>query len=259
MTLSSYLKQFKNIAWYPSAYKDTLSIACLSNKSLWRWDIPTEEIPDCFIFTDYLTYSDINNERFFFDLDKFETEVPLHYQGTEYKATAFNVKELDPLRLRFDSEMVAFSNDRYYGKVYIADILLEHPTLGRSISKLVYVICENTTFAFDFLIKNHINVKYVIHSRYGHGFGGGISNGGFLCNILKDLGTKYYVSDINDYYKHDVADRYLSQEQRNRVVILKRIVNFAAEYGWKGYDDTILYKVTGYKQRTNEENRFVIE
>ena len=114
-------------------------------------------------------------------------------------------------------------------------------------------------FAFDFLIRNNIKVKYVIHSRYGHGFGGGVSNGAFLCNILKELGTKYYVSDINDHYRHDVADRYLSNEQLNRIVVLKRITDFAFKYFWKGYDDTILYEVIGYKEKENELNRFIVK
>lgn len=258
MTLHSYLKQFKNIAWYPSAYKDTLSIACLSPKSLLSLGVKKEDVPDCFLFTDYLTYTENANEHFFLD-DEFELEIPFNYQGVEYKATAFNVKEIDHLKNKFDSNMVAFSSDRHYGRVFTMDVLIEHPVIGRHITKVVYVIYENTMFAFDFLIRNNIKVKYVIHSRYGHGFGGGVSNGAFLCNILKELGTKYYVSDINDHYRHDVAERYLSNEQLNRIVVLKRITDFAFKYFWKGYDDTILYEVIGFKEKENELNRFIVK
>ena len=39
MNLYNYLKQFKNIAWYPSAFKDSLSKMCLSHKSLKEYGI----------------------------------------------------------------------------------------------------------------------------------------------------------------------------------------------------------------------------
>ena len=52
MQLANYLKQFKNIAWYPSAFKDSLSMVCLSHKNLKEYGIKKDETPDCFIFTD---------------------------------------------------------------------------------------------------------------------------------------------------------------------------------------------------------------
>ena len=256
MTLYSYLKQFKNIAWYPSAYKDALPMACLSYKSLCEYGIGKDEVPDCYIYTDYETYADqTNDNRFFLDLGESENETEFNYPNSTYAATAFNIKELDRLNISFDRRMVDFDCDRYYGRVFVMDMLIEHPIIGKTIAKLVYVIAENTAFAFDFLLKKGIQVKFAIHSRYGHGFGGGVSNGGFMCNILKDLGTRYFASDITDRYGYDVADEYLSDIQRSTLPVLRKITNFSYQYDWRGYDDTIFYKISGFKQiEFNKEN-----
>lgn len=260
MRLSYYLKQFNNIAWYPSAYKDSLSMVCLSYKSLRKYGISKDEAPDCFIFTDYETYLDqTENHKFFLELDKYEDEACFNYQDSGFSATAFNIKELERIDIEFDRDMVGYDSDEYYGRVFVADVLIEHPKIERTIVKLVYVITENTSFAFNYLIPHKIKVKYAIHSGYGHGFGGGLSNGGFMCNILKDLKTKYFASDIdNEHYNIDVADRYLSKEQRITIPILNEIVNFKYEYMWRGYEDTILYEVKGFEQELDDNKRFLI-
>lgn len=56
MNLYNYLKQLKSICWYPSTLKDSLSMVCLSYKSLRDYGIQRHEVPDCFIFTVYETY-----------------------------------------------------------------------------------------------------------------------------------------------------------------------------------------------------------
>ena len=190
MRLTTYLKQFKNIAWYPSAYKDSLAMACLSLNSLRRFGVKKEEVPDCFIYTDYDSFSRYaDNYRFFMDLEEDEDGATFNYDNAEQKVTLHNIKELEKIKVSFDSSLVTGEYDRYYGHVFVADAVVDHPTLGRMVTKLVYVIAENTAFAFDFLLKNKINIKYAIHSRYGHGFGGGISCGAYMFHILKDLGT----------------------------------------------------------------------
>ena len=250
MTLKTYLKQFKNIAWYPSACKDILSMVCLSFKSLIEFGVPKSDIPDCFIFTDYDTQSRYsNNYKFFLDLDDYKNEVEFGYNHTDYHATAYNVKELDKLRLSFDPALVTGDIDGYYGHVFVMDILVEHPRVGKFVTKLIYVVAENTAFAFDFLLKNHIKVKYAIHSRYGHGFGGGWSTRAYMFHILKDLGVEYFASDMDEQYNSDIADKYLSEEQKSLFPVLKEVWNFADIYNWHGYGPTVLYKVDGYTDK----------
>ena len=137
------------------------------------------------------------------------------------------------------------------------DVLLEHPNSEKTIVKLVYVITENTAFAFEFLVKKNIKVKYMIHSRYGHGYGGGRSNGQFMCNILQDLDTKYFASDMNGRYDDDIADKYLTETHKNTIPVLEEMDNFSTKYGWRGYDDTIFYEVVDFisVETWNDENR----
>lgn len=260
MNLYSYLKQFKSIAWYPSAGIDALSMVCLSHQSLLEHEISKRDVPDCFIFTDYLPHYDrADNHKFILDLDENEDHANFFHNNNGFSATAFNVRELDKLSLSFDPELVMFDHDNYYGRVFTADVLVEHPDIGKTVVKLVYVIAENTAFAFEFLIRKNIKVKYVIHSCYGHSFGGGNSNGGFICNILKELGTKYFASDIDNNYGYDIADKYITGIQRSTLPILRNIVNFNNKYGWFGYDDTILYEIKGYSlvRGNNDNMRFI--
>ena len=255
MTLYSYLKQFKNIAWYPSAGKDTLSMICLSFDGLRQCGISKEDVPDCFIFTDYYTDTiDNGYRRFVLDLDENNDQTEFNYMNPQCKAVVFNVKELDRLRILFNQDMVTGVCDyRYYGRVFVADILVEHPEFGKTVTKLVYVIAENTAFAFDFLLKKNIKVKYAIHSRYGHGFGGGWSTGAFMFQTLKDLDVKYFASDMDSHYGEDVADRFLSEEQKNQIPVLKEMCNFANRYNWYGYDATMLYEVIDFVHKGEHE------
>ena len=251
MKLKTYLKQFNNIAWYPSACKDALSMVCLSFESLLQLGIPKNEMPDCFIFTDYDSQTRYSNDRkFFLDLDEFDNSVKFGYPNSNYQAIAYNVKELDKINISFDQALVTGErDDEYYGRVFVMDVVIEHPQVERFVTKLIYVVAENTAFAFDFLLKNQIKVTYAIHSRYGHGFGGGWSTGAYMFHILKDLGVRYFVSDMDEQYNADVADKYLSEQQKALVPILREISNFADRYNWYGYNPTILYKVEGYTDK----------
>ena len=67
--------------------------------------------------------------------------------------------------------------------------------------KLAYVITENTAFMFDFLLKEQIRIDYLIHVRYGMGR----SSGMFVKPYLKELGTRYFISDWNDSSEEDYA------------------------------------------------------
>lgn len=261
MNLYQYLRRFRSIAWYPSACVDGMAMACLSFNSLFHLGIPKEEQPDCFVYTDYCSYSEYRpNQRFALDLEEGENEtVFCDIEGL--KVTAYNVKELPRIKLGLNLDFVHFGYDyRYYGRVFIADMLIEHATLGRSIAKIVYVFAENTQFAFDVLLKHNIRVSYPIHSRYGHGFGGGNSSGAYMFHVLKNLGAKYFASDMDELYDNDVADSYLTDDQKKEIPILREICDFARLYGWYGYDETKLFRIDGFTQKQTLERapRFVL-
>ena len=258
MTLAAYLKQFKNIAWYPSAYKDALSIISLSFHILRGFGFSKEEVPDCFLFTDYDSHArDSENGRFVLDLDENEDQGPFENQYSSYHCIAFNVRELSTINIPFDREMVTDPCDSYYGRVFTADILVEHPTLGRVVTKLVYVIAENTSFCLNYLIRRNIKIKYVIRSCYGHGFGGGRSSGIYMRHILNELGAEYFITDDIVDGQDDIAiDRYLNEEQKQRYPILQEMIDFSHVTGWCGYGQTIMYKIMGYTEEERHELGF---
>ena len=252
MRLNSYLRRFQNIAWYPSACRDIQAMVSLSFEVLMRNGIRKEEIPDCFLFTDYdsqVRYNDTG--KFVLDLEEDENQVTFGYENTSHNALACNVRELDRIRIPFHPELVTGPKDEYYGRVFTADIFIEHPEFGKIITKLVYVVAENTSFCFDYLLRNHIRIKYAILSRYGHGFGGGFSSGLYMYHVLRDLGVKYFASDMSVEDHGDVAYDYLSREQRRTYPILREICDFSIETRWWGYNATKLYEVMGFR----EDNR----
>lgn len=248
MRLSSYLRRFNNIVWYPSACRDIQSMVSLSFEVLMRYGIRKEEIPDCFIFTDYDTQARYNdNGKFVLDLERDENQVTFGYQNTTRNALACNVRELDRIRIPFYQHLVQGPRDEYYGRVFVSDILIEHPEFGKIITKLIYVVAENTAFCFDYLLRNNINIKYLVLSRYGHGFGGGFSSGLYMYHVLRELGVKYFASDMSEEDRGDVAYDYLTPEQRRTYPILREIVDFSTITNWYGYNATKLYEVTGFR------------
>lgn len=66
--------------------------------------------------------------------------------------------------------------------------------LGEWDADVVYVLVENTTFAFDFFVKEKISVDYIIRVRFGDAFGGSRMDGSWLLKLLKPLHTKYFLS-----------------------------------------------------------------
>ncbi|MCR5348414.1 MAG: hypothetical protein K6E59_02245 [Bacilli bacterium] len=123
---------------------------------------------------------------------------------------------------------------------------MNHPRVGEYIAKLVYVVAENTKFAFDFLLPHHIKIKYVVHSCYGEGFGLGRSTGLFVCHLFEELKTKYFVLDNPNSNREDVAIRFLSPAQLSSVPTLLHILDFRDAFDWNGHYQNALYEVVGY-------------
>lgn len=234
MYLSTYLKSFRSIAWYPSSDLDLNPIAYLNWNRLAMLGLHPKDFPDCFLFTDY-HHVGVNDPyaSLIFDLENGEFNVKLPFPDGQ-EAIACNVLELEPLDLDYDKEMTGFDHDGHYGRVFTFDLFVKAPDQPPTITKVVYIVTENAIFARDFLLKEHIrNIRFIIHHDYGFGFGGGKSTGAFLPHLFKDLGTCYFVSDMevegSFFYQEDVADRYLTEEQLSTYPILVK---------WPVYDET---------------------
>lgn len=197
MHLQEYLKRFSSICWYPSAGFDFREMLYLSKEyaTLTNWD--EKYFPECFVLTDYLVMTQSGMITSILQGGTFL------FQDENTEIVAINGKELERIRIPFYRNLVAFDKDENYGRVIVSDIIIKSSILGELNTKLIYVIAENTSFAFDFLIKNKISIDYVVHVRYGHMLGGGRSNGMFIKNILGQLGTRYFLSDMNYTVKTD--------------------------------------------------------
>ena len=261
MTLLEYLKKFHRIAWYPSCGKDGGPLAALSKKRLQDYGIPGMGVIDCFIYTDYMSFAEQeDNHRFFLDWEHWQYRGNLQIDEG-YEAQICNVRELSKLELGFDRDMVAFDKDPHYGRAFACDMMVKHPDSTNTVTRLVYVIAENTAFAHEFLLKNHIKVEYLIHSNYGHGFGCGRSNGAALTHLFKDLGVKYFASDMEDmHYDEDVATKYLSEEQKSIIPVLRQIGGDRILEPLYGYGPTLLYEVIGYEAAPNDKTvHYILE
>ena len=245
VSLSALLKPYDNILWYPSAGEDFSVLDVFSGEKLGSLLQNAEKCPECFILTDYdISYRNENYVIKGYEHKGCDSEII--YRSEDCTVTAFNHSRIRDINIGYDPEMVTFYQDgeqpECYGSVYAMDILIEYKNGSRYISKLVYVVAENTRFAYDFILKNRIKVKYLVRSCYGYGFGGGSSTGMVLYNMLNDLGVEFYADDLNTG-SDDVADKYLTLEQRSEFPDLNKIANLSDTFGFKGYEDVILYRV----------------
>lgn len=253
-TLAQILKTYDNILWYPSAGTDFSIADVFSPEKLRTLCIDKEDCPDCFLLTDYVPKPLFEST---FRNDPHKNDTYVYYNNNGCVVTAFNEKRLPDIRIGFDPEMITEASDvkqpYQYGFVFIADILIEYDNGRKYISKLIYAVAENTRFLYDYLLKNKISIKYLVRSCYGYGFGGGRSSGLILRHLLKDLGVKYFADDENTGGNNaDVADRYLTDEQREAVPVLGKITNLTFDFGFQGYGNVALYKVNGFAQRMPE-------
>ena len=263
-TLAQILKTYDNILWYPSAGADIGVADAFSVNKLCRF-IDECECPDCILMTDYRLEPFADQTGYFYSDPPCGNDVRAVYKTDDCVISAFRLRKINGIETGFDQNMVSFSLDEKrlgeYGDVYTADLLIEYKNGRRQITKLIYAVAENTRFLYDYLLKNKIKITFLVRSCYGYGFGGGRSTGTFLRHLLRDLGVKYFADDENIGGGCDVAEKYLTEEQRAYEPELEHVANLSRETdpddclfdtglddifrktGFRGYGDVILYKV----------------
>lgn len=226
-SLNNYIKHFKNIAYYPSSGDNFEMIIGLLRDVI----KDPKDLNDCFIFSDYLYGSFYNGIR---------NDIEKSING--YKICLTFEEELKPLDISFDHDMVMFNKDNNYGKVCLYDATIES-NYEKYKTKVIYVIAENTSFVFEFLLKNKIKTKLLIRSNYGYGFGGGKSLGNFLYYLIDDLGVKLFINDENLKDEKDDAFKYLDIYNVGTTPDLESIeVDFNNDDYWHGYGKMLIYK-----------------
>ena len=257
-SLSSLLKTFGSVLWYAASGDDFSVLDVFSKEKLGRF-LNGSSCPDCFLLTDY----DVSFRESMFIIKGTEyggCDQKIIYSSDDCTVTAFNPCRIRSVNVGYDPDMVLGFSDgrlpRRYGCVYAADILIEYGNGNKYVSKLIYAVVENTRFIYDYLLKHRIKIKYLVRANYGYGFGGGLSTGMILINLIKDLGVEYFANDLN-IASDDVADRYLTDSQRSSMPVLSQIANLTGIYGFAGYGDVMLYHVDGYEE--NGDRQAVIE
>ncbi len=286
-TLQQILQSHNKICWYPSAGADFRELLFLSpqyckcpnkvnpaSKNSENF-ILGDELPDLFILTDcnprdvayyggvlsvYRETSrgpyqprqtgeskiiDINGKNY----DKMKTLFE-----DESKRTIISVKDkiefVEEIDVPFNSELYKFPISDNYGKAFYFTAHIYSKHLGQWDVDVLYILAENTIFAFNYLLKNNVDVDYIIQVRYGENCGESTVSGDWLCKLLKPLKTKYY---LRNEFSHENISRAVAEIQdklpeSNIVIDDKSKVNLRGihrveESLWSWQGDICWYKV----------------
>ena len=199
------IRQYKHICWYPSAGKDFRSLLFLSDWYFRKNDLSLDEgqeLPDLFIFTDYLGLSGYYSEEY--EKEGFEFLKPgfclieKEYYSNSTRITVKSVERLRDTGLPFSREYAAFDKSRAYNSSFLIEVEVESKldgvvtTYGATV---LYVTVLNELF-YNFLLRCHVKVEYQVLVRYGEGIGGGAMNGpDWIILSYRELGTKYLITE----------------------------------------------------------------
>lgn len=244
-SIQSILKGYKNICWYPSAGFDLLAPLYLSDVESKIYAKHDYFLPDCYLFTDY--YGDYFVDQIIESFsNKSFIKINNKAMGYSSEVRVLSFEELAPLNISFKRNLVAFDNNDRYNKAYHFNVEIRCEEIlkkGVINTSIIYVIAENTSFLFEYLVKNNIHTSHFIHKCYGEAFGGGKSTGQILYLTIDKLKVKYLIKD--QHYVKDLKDIAFKIMNKEAYYPSLQDVNFdfTKEYGWRGYSDVKLFKV----------------
>lgn len=210
-TLSNVIAEHKHICWYPSAATDFRPLVFLCeqyyNLVKDKFTSPINKFPDLFIFTDVSPWEWDSVSKYTtgyspyrLNKGKVNPGIELYYDD-KTSITIEKVENLKPLSLSLNQELLNVvdvnsikpdNGNAQYMRVKICSRNNEGEMEWHT--DIVYVIAENTAFAFEYLLPNKIKVDYLVNVRYGDAFGGSAVNSSWLQRILPALKTRYYLS-----------------------------------------------------------------
>lgn len=260
MDLKDVVKQHNKICWYPSAGADFRALLFLSKQYLEWKDVPMDsvELPDLFIYTDCkptdYNWTGYSGRSFISDLN----EPPFRYKKMsalyrDSKTEIFlnkPIEELQCQKFSFDERYFGFDVSKNYGKAFLMNVHIQSKQLGEWDAEVVYVLSENTTFAFDFFIREQITVDYILRVRFGDAFGGSSMDGSWMLKLLKPLHTKYFLSTYVGLRDFEYVPRELVDGMKRYEDIVKNTDLFPLQSiykvngsTWSNQGDIYWYKV----------------
>lgn len=260
----SEIKKHKCVCWYPSAGSDLRPLLYLSEPFYKKHEELANEattFPDLFILTDYYMkdYMDYSFTVFPYicSFDKLHNRTlnngDIIFQDNRTTLTVNNIKEIVVNNVAAKMDLISQRISPVYGQGYYMTIKIDShgtPTkkLGTWETDVIYLYSENTAFAKEILIRNKIDIDYIVRVRYGGAFGGSRKTfGSWLFQLAEQLNVKYYVSSINDLiYKNGdvIALKYL--QQNTDFVPVKPSLIKLYEREWYKREPVAWYRVKKY-------------
>lgn len=254
------VKDNPRILWYPSArndYRDILELSEISKDVLenlgisdnitdgsqilerirrkyncgckrltiaYDYDIKKEELPNLFIHTDYDKEGVTLKEGTVFDDGRTRVNIK--------KLCKLKIKKNVDIRYHVDEE---YANPEFAYKepvIYLLDVELESNVLGKMSKPLIYFMFENINFLMEVLLKNRINVYYLVRVKDGCGsLGGANVSMTVIFPFLSILNTKYLITDYHTYFNADEWER----EYGSLIMEIAKEYNVDPNQAWCSY------------------------
>lgn len=268
-TVEEILKEHKRICWYPSAGADFRSLLFLS-EAYCKWkDVPikAEELPDLFLYTDVNPVNDEETKKqqvhfqksgdsdiAILNTDNYKNLQRLFqsYDGRTTVTLNRSLQELESLNSPQDAELCNLPYSSNFGKAFLMDVHVKSNQLGEFDTNVVYVITENTWFAFEYLLKRQIFIDYIIRVRYGDNFGGSKLKAEWLLKLINPLHVRYFISSTEIHedslcLRPEDRDDILNKFPESKDVICSK----------EGIDLGYIYDVPGWQWSHYTDMRYI--
>lgn len=259
-SVQQIIKSHNRICWYPSAGADFRELLFLSEQYCAWKDVPiaANELPDLFILTDcnpsdteYClttgdTYiNDINGPNYYKMGNLFSC-----YKRRTMMTVKDKVKLVEKLDIEFNHKLYRFDISHNYGNAFYFTVHIVSKQLGEWDADVLYILAENTSFAFDYLIKNNVTIDYIIKVRYGDAFGESTVQGDWLLKLIKPLNTKYYLRNkFSPERARDAIDELKNKYPESNMVaddisgLKLQAIHKVDEIRWSWQGDIYWYRV----------------
>lgn len=212
------------ILWYPSAgndYRDLLELTDVRNNlkdsdiltpttkdNLKRGemekriniaiDYKLTHLPDLFIHTDYNKKLVTLKKGVIFDDSKTQVQINELYP--------LKINDKFDIKYEINPEFVDFPQDAPKSpEIYLLDITLKSNILGEIKRPVIYFLFENINFLQEILLKNKINISYIVKVREGCELGGNRKSITVAYTFLSILKTEYLIIDNEVYFDYKLA------------------------------------------------------
>lgn len=259
-SVEKIIHDHNRICWYPSAGGDFRELLFLSEQyNNWK-NVPIDngEQPDLFVLTDCRP----DNTNFGYDSGKIDIE---RINGDKYwqierlfmaydwgtKITVNGkVRLVEHLGLDTDPDLYNGEMSDNQGNAFYMSVHIKSNKLGEWDADVLYILAENTTFAFNYLLKNNIQIDYIVNVRYGENFGESALAGDWLIRMLEPLNVKYYLANkVTPQKCHTVPEilkekfpEYITFLRDGYTIDLEEIYH-VDQILWSGQGDIYWHKV----------------